>query len=50
MKCWIFPDWECGVEADEIPLEVCRLCVKARLERCRGRVHRPRERPTEHPS
>jgi len=32
MKCWIFPDrWECYVEGKEIPLEVCKLCVEARL-------------------
>jgi len=33
MKCWIFPQWECYVEAEEIPLEVCKLCVEARLRR-----------------
>ena len=32
MKCWIFPEWECYIEGREIPLEVCRLCVEARLK------------------
>ena len=32
MKCWINPEWECYVEAEEIPLEVCRLCAETRLK------------------
>jgi len=30
-RCWIIKDWICYVEQDEIPLEVCKLCVEARL-------------------
>lgn len=29
-NCIFVSDWICHVEADEIPLEVCRLCVEAR--------------------
>jgi len=32
MKCWIFPKWKCYISSEEIPLEVCKLCVQARLE------------------
>lgn len=28
--CIFVEEWECGVDSDEIPLEVCRTCVKAR--------------------
>lgn len=31
-KCWIIKEWECNIEADEIPLEVCRLCAETRLK------------------
>jgi len=31
LKCWIIPEWDCHVEAEEVPLEVCKLCVKVRL-------------------
>jgi len=31
LKCWIIPEWDCHVEAEEIPLEVCKLCVETRL-------------------
>ena len=30
MNCIFVSDWTCHVEVDEIPLEVCRLCVEAR--------------------
>lgn len=30
MNCVFVSDWICHVEVDEIPLEVCRLCVEAR--------------------
>jgi hypothetical protein len=29
-RCIFVRDWMCPVEADEIPLEVCRICVEAR--------------------
>jgi hypothetical protein len=32
-RCWIFPDMKCYVDDDEVPLEVCRLCVEARMKR-----------------
>jgi len=31
-RCWIIKSWECYVESDEIPLEVCKLCVETRLK------------------
>jgi len=30
MNCIFVSDWTCHLEVDEIPLEVCRLCVEAR--------------------
>lgn len=29
-KCVFVPDWKCPIETDEIPLEVCKLCLEAR--------------------
>jgi len=29
-KCIFVPDWECSIEASEIPLEVCKTCLEAR--------------------
>ncbi len=29
-KCVFVPDWRCPIETDEIPLEVCKLCLEAR--------------------
>ena len=29
-NCVFVPDWICQMEVEEIPLEVCRLCVEAR--------------------
>jgi len=29
-RCIFVRDWICPVEADEVPLEVCRVCVEAR--------------------
>lgn len=29
-KCVFVPDWECSIEASEIPLEVCKTCLEAR--------------------
>jgi len=29
-NCIFVSDWTCHVQVDEIPLEVCRLCVEAR--------------------
>jgi hypothetical protein len=30
MNCMFVADWTCQLEVEEIPLEVCRLCVEAR--------------------
>ena len=30
MNCIFVSDWTCHLEVDEIPLEVCRLCIEAR--------------------
>ena len=32
MKCWINPKWECYIEAEEVPLEACKLCIETRLK------------------
>jgi len=32
LKCWIIREWDCHVEAEEIPLEVCRLCAETKLK------------------
>jgi len=29
-RCVFVHEWECYVEADEIPLEVCKVCIEAR--------------------
>jgi hypothetical protein len=29
-KCVFVPNWKCPIEAPEIPLEVCKLCLEAR--------------------
>ncbi len=29
-KCVFVSDWKCPIETDEIPLEVCKLCLEAR--------------------
>jgi hypothetical protein len=29
-KCVFVPKWKCPIEAPEIPLEVCKLCLEAR--------------------
>ena len=29
-KCVFVQDWTCPIETDEIPLEVCKLCLEAR--------------------
>ena len=29
-KCIFVSDWECPIETSEIPLEVCKTCLKAR--------------------
>jgi hypothetical protein len=29
-NCIFVSDWICNVEVDEIPIEVCRLCLEAR--------------------
>ncbi len=29
-KCVFIQDWKCPIETDEIPLEVCKLCLEAR--------------------
>jgi hypothetical protein len=31
MRCIFVDEWICQIEVDEIPLEVCRLCVDARV-------------------
>ncbi len=28
--CVFVPEWKCPIETDEIPLEVCKLCLEAR--------------------
>jgi hypothetical protein len=30
MKCVFVPEWECNIETEEIPLEVCKVCIEAR--------------------
>ena len=30
LKCVFVADWPCHVEVEEIPLEVCRLCLEAK--------------------
>jgi hypothetical protein len=30
MKCVFIKEWECPIETPEIPLEVCKMCLKAR--------------------
>jgi hypothetical protein len=29
-RCIFIKEWKCNIETDEIPLDVCRLCVEAR--------------------
>jgi len=30
VKCAFVSEWECKIETEEIPLEVCRACIEAR--------------------
>jgi len=30
MKCVFVPEWECHVGGEEILLEICKVCIKAR--------------------
>jgi hypothetical protein len=45
MKCWIFPWRECNVEAEEVPLALCEICVRAYLEHLRNPIIRRRDEP-----
>jgi len=29
-RCMFVDDWDCPVERDEFPLEICKICVEAR--------------------
>lgn len=29
-KCMFVDDWDCPVEREEFPLEICKICVEAR--------------------
>ncbi|MBS3781263.1 MAG: hypothetical protein KGY68_01485 [Candidatus Thermoplasmatota archaeon] len=29
-RCMFIDDWNCPVQRDEFPLEICKICVKAR--------------------
>ena len=30
VKCMFVDDWDCPVKRNEFPLEICKICVKAR--------------------
>jgi len=38
LKCVFVSDWTCYVQVDEIPLEVCRICLEARRTRATERA------------
>lgn len=43
-RCVFVPDWKCPIEAPEIPLEVCKLCLEARkLQSKQVKINRPVE-------
>lgn len=44
-KCLFVAEWSCQMEVDEVPLEVCRLCIEARRNHANGRAEMI-ERPT----
>lgn len=29
-RCMFIDDWNCPVQRDEFPLEICKICIKAR--------------------
>jgi len=45
MKCWILPHRECNVEAEEVPLALCELCIKAYLEYLKNPTVKRRDEP-----
>ncbi|RLI24010.1 hypothetical protein DRO58_07955 [Candidatus Bathyarchaeota archaeon] len=36
-RCVFVEDWICPVDGDEIPLEICQVCVRARTEARKSR-------------
>ena len=42
MKCWLLPK-ECNVEAEEIPLPLCELCIKSYLEYLKNPIVKRRD-------
>jgi len=34
-RCCFVPEWICRIHVKEIPLEVCKLCIKAKRLRTR---------------